>query len=158
MRGVPIRFAGFALAPLLFMVLPASPGLASRAALPAACVLASPGGAAPTRQSRSLAMPAACPAATRAEAAEGKKVFTGKGNCYTCHGVDAKGTPLAPNLAQPRWINIDGSYAEIAKLVTTGVPHPKQHPAPMPAMGGAQLSADEICDVAAYVYLLSHKE
>ena len=36
----------------------------------------------------------------------------------------------------------------------TGVPQPKQHPAPMPAMGGANLSDDQIRQVSAYVWSL----
>lgn len=99
-----------------------------------------------------------CPAVTPELAATGRKVFVGKGNCATCHGMDAKGTPLAPNLVQHQWLNVDGSYAAISGLVQRGVPQPKQHPAPMPPMGGASLSSGEICAVAAYVYLLSHKQ
>ncbi len=152
---VPIRIAGFALTPLLLVTLAAAHGPVPGTAAAARCAASS---AASGRAAQAAAQAPACPAATRAEAAEGRKVFAGKGNCYTCHGTDAKGTPLAPNLVQHKWINIDGSYAEIAKLVRTGVLHPKEHPAPMPAMGGTQLSADEICDVAAYVYFLSHKE
>ena len=101
---------------------------------------------------------AACPEPTAALAAEGRKVFVGGGNCATCHGADAKGTPLAPNLVSHKWINIDGSYAAIAELVTAGVPHPKQHPAPMPAMGGAQLTPDQVKAVAAYEWSLSHPQ
>jgi mono/diheme cytochrome c family protein len=56
-----------------------------------------------------------------------------------------------------RWLNIDGSYAAIAGLVRTGVPNPKQHSAPMPPMGGATMSAVQVCAVAAYVYSLGHR-
>ncbi len=156
MRRVPIRVAGFALAPLLLVPLVAARGPEPGSAAVARCAASS--AARPPAARTPSWVAAACPAPTKAEAAEGRKVFSGKGNCYTCHGMDAKGTPLAPNLVQHKWINIDGSYAEIANLVRTGVLHPKEHPAPMPAMGGAQLSADEICDVSAYVYFLSHKE
>jgi mono/diheme cytochrome c family protein len=41
--------------------------------------------------------------------------------------------------------------------VTNGVPQPKEHPAPMPPKGGAQLSDDQVKAVAAYVYSLGHK-
>ena len=53
--------------------------------------------------------------------------------------------------------NGDGSLTFIEHTVTTGVPKPKSHPAPMPPMGGASLSPDQIKAVAAYVYSLSHK-
>ncbi len=131
-------------------------GMAGPAGCPMRAAMLAAAGSAP--DSATLAAVAACAGATKAEAAEGRKIFVGKGNCYTCHGMDAKGTPLAPNLVSHKWLNVDGSYPEIARVVSTGVAHPKEHPAPMPPMGGARLSPDEICDVAAYVYLLSHKE
>ncbi len=99
---------------------------------------------------------AACAPATEEMIGAGHKIFTGDGNCYTCHGADAKGTALAPSLHEHKWLNIDGSYAAIAELVTTGVPHPKEHPAPMPPKGGANLNERQVCEVAAYVYSLSH--
>jgi cbb3-type cytochrome c oxidase subunit III len=92
------------------------------------------------------------------DTAAGKKVFTGKGNCYACHGADAKGTPLAPDLTDAKWLNIDGSLAAITKTVKEGVPTPKEHPAAMPAMGGATLTDKEVSDVASYVFSLSHKK
>ena len=90
------------------------------------------------------------------DTAGGKAIFTGKGNCFACHGPDAKGTPLAPDLTDAKWINIDGSLAAIVQLVKTGVAQPKEHPAPMPAMGGATLTDKELQAVASYVYSLSH--
>jgi len=87
---------------------------------------------------------------------EGKSIFTGAGNCYACHGPGAEGTPLAPTLHQHKWLDADSSYAGIEALINTGVPQPKQHPAPMPAKGGADLTAQQVCAVAAYVYSLSH--
>ena len=95
-----------------------------------------------------------------AQIAEGEKIFHGQeagGTCTACHGQDAKGTAIAPNLTDSEWLNGDGSLAFIEHTVTTGVPKPKSHPAPMPPMGGASLSPDQIKAVAAYVYSLSHK-
>ena len=105
-----------------------------------------------------LLPPAPCPAIAPTEVAEGRRIFSGAGNCYTCHGPDAKGTPLGPDLHAHKWLNISGSYASIDSLITAGVAHPKEHPAPMPAKGGANLNADQVCDVAAYVYSLSHPQ
>ncbi|MBR9991206.1 MAG: cytochrome c [Gemmatimonadetes bacterium] len=85
----------------------------------------------------------------------GQKVFQGKGLCHACHGKDARGTPLAPNLTDNEWINVDGSLPAIVALIRTGVPKPVRHPAPMPPMGGAKLSKGEIDAVAAYVKSLS---
>ena len=42
----------------------------------------------------------------------GKVIFTSKGICYACHGANAKGTPLAPDLTDGKWLNIDGSVAD----------------------------------------------
>ena len=101
--------------------------------------------------------PANLPAGVTAEmVSQGQQIFTSTGNCYTCHGPDAHGTALAPNLTDQTWLNITGKYDEIVNLVHTGVPHPKDpsHVAPMPAMGGAQLTDDQVKAVAAYVWSL----
>jgi mono/diheme cytochrome c family protein len=93
--------------------------------------------------------------ATAADVEEGKKLFGSTGNCYTCHGPDGAGTALAPALSDAQWLNIDGSYAAIQGIVNKGVPQPKQHPAPMPAKGGAALTDAQVKQVAAYVYSIS---
>jgi hypothetical protein len=98
---------------------------------------------------------------TAAEVALGDSIFHGQtagGTCFTCHGQNAKGTTLAPDLTDKTWIDGDGSYNYIVERVTTGVPQPKEHPAPMPPMGGASLSQAQVRAVAAYVYSLSHPE
>ena len=90
----------------------------------------------------------------------GDSIFHGVvagGTCHTCHGADAKGTTLAPNLSDTVWLNGDGTYQFIVRTVTTGVPAPKKHPDAMPPMGGAKLTSDQIRAVAAYVYSLGHK-
>lgn len=92
--------------------------------------------------------------ATAEDVSAGQQIFTSTGNCYTCHGPDGRGTALAPNLTDSEWINVDGTFAAIQQNVRTGVPQPKQHPAPMPAMGGANLSDDQIRQVSAYVWSL----
>jgi mono/diheme cytochrome c family protein len=74
--------------------------------------------------------------------------------CFACHGQDAKGTQLAPNLTDAEWINIDGTYDAIINVVKTGVATPKNAPAPMPAMGGASLDDAGVRAVAAYVWSL----
>jgi mono/diheme cytochrome c family protein len=65
---------------------------------------------------------------------------------------------MAPDLTDNTWIHGDGSLSFIEHTVTTGVPQPKSHPAPMPPMGGASLTPDQVKAVAAYVYSLSHKK
>ncbi len=76
--------------------------------------------------------------------------------CYTCHGMDAKGTPLAPDMTDGTWLNTDGSPEGIEQIIREGVPTPQQAPAPMPPMGGAQLSDEQIQNLVAYLYALSH--
>jgi cbb3-type cytochrome c oxidase subunit III len=88
----------------------------------------------------------------------GQKVFEGKGNCHVCHGKNAKGTPLGPDLTDAEWLNVDGTLAAITRVIRAGVAKPVKYPAPMPAMGGAKLSEAEISAVAAYVKALSGKE
>jgi mono/diheme cytochrome c family protein len=85
---------------------------------------------------------------------QGRTLFEGKGNCWTCHGKDAKGTPLGPDLTDGEWINIDGSIDSIRVVVQRGVPKPVRYPAPMPPLGGARLSRAEIEALAAYVFSL----
>ena len=78
---------------------------------------------------------------TPQQIALGDSIFHGQvagGTCTACHGQDAKGTAVAPDLTDQQWINGDGSYDFIVRTVTNGVPEPKQHPAPMPPKGGAR--------------------
>jgi mono/diheme cytochrome c family protein len=99
--------------------------------------------------------------ATAAMVAEGDSIFHGElamGICYTCHGVDAKGTQLAPSLVDTTWLTGDGSYAFIQKRVTEGMATPTPpYPSPMMPMGGANLTPDQIKAVSAYVYSISHQ-
>ena len=90
--------------------------------------------------------------------AEGQQLFAGSAICFTCHGQDATGTQLAPNLTDDEWINIEEpvTVEKIVDLIHTGVAQPKQHPAPMPPMGGAQLDDAQVQAVAVYVYSLTH--
>lgn len=93
--------------------------------------------------------------------AQGKAIFEGKqagALCFTCHGMNAKGTPgLAPDLTDAKWLHGDGSMAFLQQLITAGVPKPKEAAAPMPPMGGANLKTDQVQAVAAYVFSLSRK-
>jgi len=75
--------------------------------------------------------------------------------CTGCHGSGATGTPLGPDLTGNRWFWSDGSATGIAATVRVGVMHPKNYRAPMPPMGGARLTADQVSAVAAYVWALS---
>jgi mono/diheme cytochrome c family protein len=87
----------------------------------------------------------------------GDSIFHGQaggGTCYVCHGQDAHGSAVGPNLTDGEWLNNDGSLAGITGTITSGVPKPTKAPAPMPPMGGASLSPDQVKAVATYVHSL----
>jgi glucose/arabinose dehydrogenase/mono/diheme cytochrome c family protein len=97
--------------------------------------------------------------ATRKMVALGERIYRGQvggASCTGCHGESGQGTPLGPDLLGKKWLWSDGSYAGIAKTITEGVLQPKQYRSPMPPMGGAQLTPDQISALAAYVWGLSH--
>lgn len=94
--------------------------------------------------------------ATAADVTEGQKIFSSTGNCFTCHGQNGAGTGMAPALNDRKWLNIDGNFAAIQQIVNAGVPKPKEFPAPMPAKGGATLTDQQVKQVSAYVYSISH--
>jgi glucose/arabinose dehydrogenase/cytochrome c5 len=99
------------------------------------------------------------PGTTPAMVARGNRVYhgiDGGATCTGCHGADAKGTPLGPDLTSGKWLWGNGTYAGIAATIAQGVAQPKQYRQPMPAMGGAQLSSDQVMAVAAYVWALNH--
>ena len=93
-----------------------------------------------------------------AAVALGRKVFEGKAGgaiCFTCHGMNAKGTPgLGPDLTDDSWLHGDGSVAFVDSIVRNGVAKPKQSAAPMPPKGGANLNDEQVKAVVAYVQSL----
>ncbi len=89
---------------------------------------------------------------TQEQFQQGQQLFTGQGACHACHGPQATGTQLAPDLTDAVWINVSGrNYDEIVELIHTGVAQPKEHPGPMPPMGGAMLNDEQVQALAAYV-------
>ncbi|MGB8538122.1 MAG: c-type cytochrome [Acidobacteriaceae bacterium] len=99
------------------------------------------------------------PGATAEMVELGDRIYHGEvggASCAGCHGASGKGTPLGPDLTDAKWLWSDGSYAGIAKTITEGVMQPKEYRSPMPPMGGAQLTADQVQALAAYVWALSH--
>ena len=90
----------------------------------------------------------------------GNRIFHGQvggAACTGCHGANATGSPLGPDLTKKKWLWSDGSFTGILKVITDGVPQPKQYRSPMPPMGGAQLSDTQLKALAAYVWGLSHQ-
>jgi glucose/arabinose dehydrogenase/mono/diheme cytochrome c family protein len=98
--------------------------------------------------------------ATRDMVALGERIYRGQvggAACTGCHGDSGQGTPLGPDLTGKKWLWGDGSYAGIKKTITEGVAEPKQYRSPMPPMGGAQLTPDQVSALAAYVWAISHR-
>lgn len=99
------------------------------------------------------------PGATKDQVALGDRIFhgeAGNGTCSGCHGSDARGTSVGPDLTSGNWVWGDGSLASITKTVTEGVSHPKNYTGVMPPKGGAELSDADTAAVAAYVWAVGH--
>ncbi|HEX8395773.1 MAG TPA: cytochrome c [Longimicrobium sp.] len=77
--------------------------------------------------------------------------------CASCHGQNGTGSPAAPKLADNQWIHISGQFPEIVNIINVGVAQPKEHPAPMPPKGGGNFNDEQVRELAAYVYALSHQ-
>jgi glucose/arabinose dehydrogenase/mono/diheme cytochrome c family protein len=98
--------------------------------------------------------------ASREMAVLGERIYRGQvggAACTGCHGDAGEGSPLGPPLTGKKWLWSDGSYAGIKKTITEGVSQPKEYRSPMPPMGGAQLTPQQVSAVAAYVWGLSHR-
>jgi glucose/arabinose dehydrogenase/mono/diheme cytochrome c family protein len=101
------------------------------------------------------------PGATREMVTLGGQVYRGEAGgaaCTGCHGDSGQGTPVGPPLAGKKtWLWSDGSYNGIKKTITDGVMEPKQYRSPMPPMGGAELTPEQLSAVAAYVWSMGHR-
>jgi cytochrome c5 len=89
----------------------------------------------------------------------GDRIYRGQlagAACVGCHGDRGQGSPLGPELTGKKWLWSDGSWEGITKTITDGVSQPKQYRSPMPPMGGAQLTLEQVKAVAAYVWAISH--
>ena len=121
------------------------------------------GAAAPADTGKAAAGGAAGGGGAQGDAAAialGDSIFHGQvggATCYACHGQNGEGSAVGAKLNDSEWLHGDGSLAAIEKTIQAGVPKPKQAPAPMPPMGGAALSPEQVKAAAAYVYSLSHK-
>jgi mono/diheme cytochrome c family protein len=80
--------------------------------------------------------------------------------CRRCHGTQGAGTRNGPTLTDSTWLQIDGSYSEIVRIITEGVPMARikdpTHTLEMHPRGGLQnpLGDEQVRAVAAYVYSL----
>ena len=110
--------------------------------------------AAPAAAQTTAAAPAAV---TPAAITAGDSIFHKTGNCYACHGANAQGL-VGPNLTDAEWIHGDGSFDMIIATVIKGIAkEASKSGIIMPPKGGSTITDDEVKQVAAYVYSLSHK-
>ena len=87
---------------------------------------------------------------------QGLEIFTGQGGCQACHGPNGTGSTLGPRLTDSEWLHLSSPAAsDIAGIIRSGVPEPIEYPAPMPPMGGATLTDDQIQALAGYVASIS---
>ena len=101
------------------------------------------------------------PGVSQDEIALGGRIYFGEaagGTCGGCHGSDAKGTPIAPPLVTSHWLWGDGSLQSIEQTIESGVMNPKKFRDPMPQLGGAELTPQQVKAVAAYVWALNHRK
>ncbi len=77
--------------------------------------------------------------------------------CAACHGAGGVGTPAGPALTDNSWLHIDGSFEQIVQVIQTGVTNPVEAPAPMPPLGGGNFNDEQVRQLAAYVFALSHQ-
>lgn len=98
------------------------------------------------------------PGVTQEQFDQGKRLFGGQGGCMACHGPSAGGTQLGPNLTDDQWLHIPGPDVDaLAGVITAGVSQPKEHPGPMPPLGGASLTEDQVRAIAGYLASLSQE-
>ena len=126
------------------------PNIAAIAAAPAFVAMPPE---APTQAARPLPTP---PGSTAEQVAAGDRLFHASA-CAGCHGTDARGTPVGPDLTTGTWLWGDGGLASITDTIAKGVATPKRYRSPMPAMGGTELSKADLAAVAAYVWAVGHQ-
>jgi glucose/arabinose dehydrogenase len=143
-----------------------SSGVTSVAAAPAPAVAAAasgdavpPEGTHPDAGRQEAATLPVPQGATQQQVALGDRIFHGEasdGTCSGCHGSDAKGSSVGPDLTNSNWSWSDGSLAGIKQTIIKGVPGPRNYTGVMPPLGGAQLSPSDVDAVAAYVWAVGH--
>lgn len=87
---------------------------------------------------------------------EGAKLFKGAALCAACHGANATGG-VGPSLVDTVWLHSKGTFDEIVRQITTGVPQAQAKGGMMmPPRGGSAITDGQVRAVAAYVWSLSH--
>jgi mono/diheme cytochrome c family protein len=97
------------------------------------------------------------PGVTEEQVEAGRQVYASAGVCAACHGADAGGSVIGPNLRDGSWLHGDGSLDAIAEVITSGVMQPVQYPGVMPPLGGAQLTSEQVRQIATYLYAINYR-
>jgi glucose/arabinose dehydrogenase len=121
---------------------------------PGAKVTAAPAAKGPSKAGAGAALPVP-PGSTAAQVASGDKLYHAS-SCAGCHGSNAGGSPVGPDLTSGKYLWGDGSVAALGATITSGVSMPKQYRQAMPPMGGAQLTAANVHDISAYIWATAH--
>jgi mono/diheme cytochrome c family protein len=90
----------------------------------------------------------------------GRKLFEGKGLCFSCHGMKGEGV-LAPStrLVGRTLVHVKPVLADVVTLIKSGVDSAHSTTgAVMPARGGSRLTDAEVEAVAAYVLEMQQRE
>lgn len=142
-------------------------GLAIAALLGAAAGCGSSRGTAPDAGSTPTAEVAPATASlpdgvTDQMVSRGRNVYS-NGACARCHGPGGTGSKLGPSLVRGAWAQIGGSYDDIVRVVTAGVPESRirnrSYRLAMHPRGGAMNLSDlDIRAVSAYVWTISRKK
>ncbi|MGH7582063.1 MAG: c-type cytochrome [Gemmatimonadales bacterium] len=105
-------------------------------------------------------LPAQAAPADSAQLALGKRIFQGRGLCFSCHGMNGEGA-LGPTtrLAGRAPVHVKAELAAVVDLIKQGVDSAHSSIGQvMPPRGGGRLTDDEVRAVASYVLkLISEK-
>jgi mono/diheme cytochrome c family protein len=91
----------------------------------------------------------------------GDSIFHARG-CRNCHGPDAKGRPNGPDLTSGKFLQMNGSFDDMVRVITNGVAvtavKDTSHKRAMPQRGGppTPLTDDQVKAVAAWIWKLNH--
>jgi mono/diheme cytochrome c family protein len=89
--------------------------------------------------------------------ARGRVLFHGAANCSACHGIEGVGTDSGAPLAQGVWLHGEDSFEGIRSRILHGIPREvSTRGNAMPIRGWTPLGDNEVIDVAAYVWAISH--
>lgn len=104
---------------------------------------------APGRERTDIARDTARPEITGGMIEEGRQIFRDQGACFSCHGKDLEGGPVAPSLTDDQWRNGTGTYQDILETIRNGVDGTAMSAYP------AGISDEMARKVAAYVWAVS---